>query len=180
MRTNFYKVYIILVFLVFFKIQNNGQPKFTIVKKIPLLKEINIEDTMTLTKPNIEYLVYNMFKDSITNKIDSMNAEYTIKQIYLESGHLKSFLSKKNNNLTGMRHPRIRQTTSLGEKNGYAYYKNWIDCVKDIYLWRKANNLIGVSENVLLKSLRVKYAQDPNYTEILSRIRILKDDRTDM
>lgn len=177
MKTNFYKVYIILAFLLFFKIQNNGQPKFTIVKKIPFSKEINIEDTMTLIKPNIEYLVYNMFKDSITGETDSMNAEYTIKQIYLESGHLKSYLAKKNNNLTGMRHPRVRETTSLGDKNGYAYYKNWIDSVKDIYLWRKANNLIGVSEDVLLKSLRKKYAQDPNYIISLSKVRILKDDR---
>ncbi len=180
MKTNFYKVYIILAFLVFFKIQNNGQPKFTIVKKIPLLKEINIEDTMTLTKPNLEYVVYKTFKDTTTNKIDSINALYSIKQIYLESGHLKSFLSIKNNNLTGMKHPRVRETTSLGQKNGYAYYKSWIDCVKDIYLWKRENNLLGASENKILNILKRKYAQDPNYIKKLVRMPTLKDDRTDI
>lgn len=178
MKTNFYKVYIILAFLVFFKIENNGQFKFTNIGKLP--REFNIEDTMTLTKPNLEYVVYNTFRDSMTGVIDSMNAEYTIKQIYLESGHLKSFLCEKNNNLTGMKHPRIRQTTSLGKKNGYAHYESWVQCVKDIYLWRKENNLLGVSENKLLNILRKKYAEDPNYTKKLARIPTLKDDRTDI
>jgi len=178
MKTNFYKVYAILVFLVFFKIENNGQFKLMKFSKRPTLT--NIEDTMTLTKSNLEYVVYNMFKDSITDEIDSMNAEYTIKQIYLESGHLKSFLCGKNNNLTGMKHPRVRETTSLGKKNGYAHYESWIDCVKDLYLWRKENNLIGVSEKKLLNILKRKYAEDPNYTKKLVRITTLKDDRTDI
>jgi uncharacterized FlgJ-related protein len=178
MKTNFYKVYTILAFLVFFKIENNGQFKIMKISKRPTLT--NIEDTMTLTKPNLEYVVYNTFKDTMTGEIDSMNAEYTIKQIYLESGHLKSSLCEQNNNLTGMKHPRVRQTTSLGKKNGYAHYENWIQCVKDIYLWRKENKLLVVSENKLLNILEKKYAEDPNYTKKLARIRTLKDDRTDI
>lgn len=175
MKTKFYKVYAILAFLVFFKIENNGQFKVVGINKRPI--QANVEDTMTLTKPNLEYVVYNNFKDSMTGKIDSINAEYAIKQIYLESGHLKSFLCEQNNNLTGMKHPRVRETTSLGKKNGYAHYESWIDCVKDIYLWRKENNLIGVSENKLLNILKRKYAEDPNYTKKLVRISTLKDDR---
>lgn len=178
MENKFYKVYAILVFLILVKVENNGQFKFARISKFPI--QTNIEDTMSLTKTNLEYVVYNTFRDSITGEIDSMNAEYTIKQIYLESGHLKSFLCEKNNNLTGMKHPRIRQTTSLGKKNGYAHYKTWIQCVKDIYLWRKENNLLGVSENKLLNILRTKYAEDPNYTKKLARIPTLKDDRTDI
>jgi uncharacterized FlgJ-related protein len=178
MRTNFYKVYTILVFLVFTKIENNGQFKHARMIRIP--KQTNIEDTMSLNKPNLEYVVYNTFKDSMTGEIDSINAEYTIKQIYLESGHLKSFLCSENNNLTGMKHPRVRETTSLGKKNGYANYKTWVHCVKDIYLWRKENNLLGVSENKLLNILKRKYAEDPNYTKKLARISTLKDDRTDI
>jgi uncharacterized FlgJ-related protein len=178
MKTNFYKVYAILAFLVLFKIENNGQFKTIGFIGRPTL--INIQDTMSLTKPNLEYVVYNMFKDTMTGEIDSINAEYTIKQIYLESGHLKSFLCEANNNLTGMKHPKVRETTSLGKKNGYAHYESWIDCVKDIYLWRKENNLIGVSENKLLNILKRKYAEDPNYTKKLVRISTLKDDRTDI
>ena len=91
MKTNFYKVYIILSFLLLFKIENNGQPKFKIVKKIPILKEINIEDTMTLTKPNIEYLVYNMFKDSITGEIDSMNVSVAAAILIFEAKRQRGF-----------------------------------------------------------------------------------------
>jgi len=177
MKDNFFKVYFILMFLLLIKVDNRGEHHTFKIFKRPLM---NIEDTMTLTKPNLEYVVYNTFKDSITREIDSMNAEYTIKQIYLESGHLKSFLTKENNNLTGMKHPRIRETTSLGRKNGYAYYKNWIQCVKDLYLWRKENNLIGVNERTLVKILKRKYAEDPNYTRKLASITTLKDDRTEI
>lgn len=178
MERKFYKVYAILIFLIFVKVENNGQFKLTRFVMFP--KQINIEDTMSLNKPNLEYVVYNTFRDTITGEIDSMNAEYTIKQIYLESGHLKSFLCSENNNLTGMKHPRVRETTSLGKKNGYAHYESWVQCVKDIYLWRKENKLLGVSENKLLDILKRKYAEDPNYTKKLARIPTLKDDRTDI
>jgi len=174
METNFYKVYTILLFLLLIKIDNRSEIHTFKVFRKPTL--IDIQDTMSLTKLNLEYVVYNTFKDTITGEVDSMNAEYTIKQIYLESGHLKSFLCEKNNNLTGMKHPRVRETTSLGKKNGYAHYETWIDCVKDIYLWRRENNLLGVSENKLLNTLKRKYAEDPNYTKKLSNIPTLKDD----
>lgn len=171
MKNNFYKVFIILLFLFLVKIENSA--KIHYIK--PNIKIINIEDTMTLTKPNLEYVVYKIFKDTITSEIDSLNAEYTIKQIYLESGHLKSSLCIENNNLTGMKHPRIRETTSLGRKNGYAHYESWIESVKDLYLWRKARNLIGANEEELLNTLKRRYAEDPNYTKKLVRISTLKD-----
>jgi len=171
MKNNFYKVSIILLFLFLAKIENSAKIKF--IK--PNIKNDVIEDTMTLTKPNLEYVVYKIFKDTITSKIDSINAEYTIKQIYLESGHLKSSLCVENNNLTGMKHPRVRETTSLGRKNGYAHYENWIESVKDLYLWRKENDLIGSNENQILNILKRRYAQDPNYTKKLVRISTLKD-----
>jgi len=173
MKTNFYKLYTILLFLFLIKIENNAQFKLPITLKN--IKNFNIQDTMTLTKPNLEYVVYNIFKDTVKNRIDSINAEYTIKQIYLESGHLKSFLCIENNNLTGMKHPRLRETTSLGPKNGYAHYQNWIESVKDLYLWKKKYNLIGVNEKEILSTLERKYAEDPNYTKKLVRISTLKD-----
>jgi uncharacterized FlgJ-related protein len=171
MKNNFYKVFIILLFLFLVKIENSA--KIHYIK--PNIKISNIEDTMTLTKPNLEYVVYKIFKDTITSKIDSINAEYTIKQIYLESGHLKSSLCIDNNNLTGMKHPRVRETTSFGRKNGYAHYESWIESVKDLYLWRKARNLIGANKEELLNSLERTYAEDPNYTKKLVRVSTLKD-----
>jgi uncharacterized FlgJ-related protein len=177
MKSTFSKVYLILVFLLLIKVENDAQFKF--VREFKSGLRPNIMDTMTLTKPNVEYVAYEIFKDSTTGEVDSINAEYAIKQIYLESGHLKSFLCSENNNLVGMKHPRVRATTSLGKKNGYAHYETWIDCVKDLYLWRKANNLIGSTEEELLKSFK-KYAQDSKYGKKLARISTLKDDRTDI
>jgi uncharacterized FlgJ-related protein len=178
MKTNFYKVYSILLFLFLLKIEYNGEFKYSETLNIP--KSINIQDTIpTLTKHNLECVVYEVFKDS-TGKVDSNASKYAIKQIYLESGHLKSFLCLENNNLIGMKHPRVRQTTSLGKKNGYAHYEDWVDCVKDIYLWYKVNNCLWVTENQLLDTLAKRFAQDRRYKPKLVTIETLRDDRTDM
>lgn len=82
-------------------------------------------------------------------------------QMKLESGHYKSKLAKENNNYFGMKHPSRRATTSLGSKNGFASYKNWVASVLDYALWQRtyASNL---SEKEYLDSLST-YAEDKKY-----------------
>ena len=58
-------------------------------------------------------------------------------QIFLETGNLSSNICKNNQNLFGMRHPRVRETVSLGSVRGHAYYHDWIDSIKDYSLWQQ-------------------------------------------
>lgn len=83
-------------------------------------------------------------------------------QMKLESGNYTSKLALENNNYFGMKQPRKRTTTSIGEKNGYASYKSWAHSVLDYALWQK-EYARQLTENQYLDSLS-KYAEDKSYT----------------
>lgn len=52
-----------------------------------------------------------------------------------ESGHLTSDIAYKNNNITGMKMPKIRETKAIKSKNGYAYFASYEDCIDDLNLY---------------------------------------------
>jgi uncharacterized FlgJ-related protein len=52
-----------------------------------------------------------------------------------ETGGFKSALLRSNNNLFGMKQPKLRQTTSAGEKNGYASYESLEKSVSDMAIY---------------------------------------------
>lgn len=83
-------------------------------------------------------------------------------QMKLESANYTSKLALENNNYFGMKQPRKRATTSIGEKNGYASYKSWVHSVLDYALWQK-EYAKGLTENQYLDSLD-SYAEDKSYT----------------
>jgi flagellum-specific peptidoglycan hydrolase FlgJ len=62
--------------------------------------------------------------------------DIALAQAVLESGNFSSKIAKKNNNLFGMRMPKIRKTTAIGQRYGYAKYNNWKDSIKDYKLWQ--------------------------------------------
>ena len=82
-------------------------------------------------------------------------------QMKLESGNYTSKLALENNNYFGMKQPRRRLTTSLGEKNGYASYQSWVHSVLDYALWQR-EYARQLTENQYLDSLS-KYAEDKKY-----------------
>lgn len=95
--------------------------------------------------------------------------EIVLAQIILESGRLTSNLSKTNNNLLGMKHPRQRPTTSLEERNGYAYYSDWQSCVFDYMIWQsRYAKKLSVEE--YYQKLEDSYAEDKEYVNKLKEI----------
>lgn len=58
-------------------------------------------------------------------------------QAMFESANFESDLFKANNNMFGMRQPQVRDTTSVGEKGGYASYASVFDSVSDRILWNR-------------------------------------------
>lgn len=92
------------------------------------------------------------------------NPHVVFAQLFIESGAFKSKLAKNNNNLAGMRCPNKRETTAVGNKNGYAYYLDWFSSITDYFLYQK--NLIGINklnDKQYLAKLSKKYAKDPSY-----------------
>ena len=92
-------------------------------------------------------------------------------QMKLESANYTSKLALENNNYFGMKQPRKRATTSIGEKNGYASYKSWVHSVLDYALWQR-EYAKQLTENQYLDSLN-KYAEDKKY--ILKIKKLLKN-----
>jgi flagellum-specific peptidoglycan hydrolase FlgJ len=71
-------------------------------------------------------------------RLDVKFPDIVLAQTILESGNYSSKVAKQNNNLFGMRMPKVRQTTAIGQRYGYARYYNWKDSVKDYKLWQEA------------------------------------------
>jgi len=61
-------------------------------------------------------------------------SETAFAQAKLETGNFTSIVFRENHNMFGMRHPQVRQTTSLGNRGYYAYYDHWIYSVFDYEL----------------------------------------------
>jgi len=60
-----------------------------------------------------------------------------------ETNNFTSTVYHNNNNLFGMRMPKSRETTALGDTNadGYANYANIEDSIEDFVLWFQSNGL---------------------------------------
>ena len=90
-------------------------------------------------------------------------------QMRLESGHYTSRIACENHNYFGMKQPAKRPTMSLGKKNGYASYRNWVYSIVDYALWQK-RYASSLTEEEYLAYLAKVYASDKDYTTKIKRI----------
>lgn len=107
--------------------------------------------------------------------------EQVYAQIMIESGNLESYLSKKTNNLLGMRFPTKRTTSAIGiylpsvnmiikgnqkelkkytKYNNYAVYSNWEESIKDYKYWQQKSFKLT---ELYLNFLGNYYAEDSLY-----------------
>jgi uncharacterized FlgJ-related protein len=91
-------------------------------------------------------------------------------QAKLESGSFKSKIFKENNNMFGMKLARQRITTALGEKNGHAYYRDWIDCLYDYCMYQSSVMCNVSNESEYFNKLGERYAEDSTYVSKLKHI----------
>jgi uncharacterized FlgJ-related protein len=91
-------------------------------------------------------------------------------QAKLESGEFKSKMFRENWNLFGMKLARQRVTTALGEQNGHAVYRDWVDCVYDYGMWSQAMACNISNEVEYFAKLDERYAEDTVYVNKLKHI----------
>lgn len=110
-------------------------------------------------------------------------------QLQIESGHMASYLFIKTNNLCGMRYPFKRSTSAIGiflpeldtiikgsqnalkkysQRNNYAVYACWQDCLKDYKLWQ--DECFRLKEKYLA-FLGSNYAEDSDYVKKINRMK---------
>ena len=112
--------------------------KKAIITLVSLIYSFNVQsqtiksDTVYLSVDSINH---RRLYDEIKNQ-GILYPDIVFAQGILESGHFKSDLFRNNNNLFGMRQPKVRKTTATGKRKGYAVYANWIESVRDYKLWQ--------------------------------------------
>lgn len=124
----------------------------------------NTVDTLTLTQDN--EFSHQKFADLLY----AINVKYphiVMAQAIIESGNFTSSIFRNNNNMFGMRLPRSRSTTAIGEKNGFACYTTWKDCVYDYALYQSQAMRTCSTEEEYYKALEERYAQDTAYVPAL-------------
>lgn len=89
-----------------------------------------------------------------------------------ESGHMTSKITKVNNNVSGMKLPKKRDTYAIGsDNNGYAYYNSVSDSIDDLYLY--FNKYIvpkNLSRQEAAKFLEKNYSMQKGYANRLLKL----------
>jgi hypothetical protein len=101
-------------------------------KKIKVVKKV-IKDTTVVVAVDSSKLDRELLVSYILEKnIHHPEIAYAIVR---QESNMCSNLFKTNNNLFGMRHPRVRPTKSLGSKKGFAHFESWQHSVEDYKLY---------------------------------------------
>ncbi len=139
-----------------------------------IVKEIQlIEEVAYVTIPDKEFSPENL-----KGYIEDLNIKYphiVYAQALQETGYFTSAIFRENNNLFGMKEPRVRPTTALGTKRNHAYYSNWMNSTKDYALWQASLSQYVYNEEEYFELLSRIYAEDTNYIDRLKAI-IGRDD----
>lgn len=98
-----------------------------------LLRNMNRRKKMnTINETGLQ--VYGLLTD---NGFDIPQAKIITAQAAHETGNFTSKIFKENNNLFGMKLPKVRKTFATGEKYGHATFDNLADSVKDFKIYYK-------------------------------------------
>ena len=79
-------------------------------------------------------------EDELVELLNNCNIKFpyiVLAQAKLESSNFTSKIFRQNHNMFGMRKARQRITTAKTEKDTYAFYETWTDCVYDYCLYQK-------------------------------------------
>lgn len=105
---------------------------------------------------------------------DVLFRDIIVSQARLETGNYTSIIFLRNNNLFGMKHPRIRPTVSTRVQFGHATYPHWTDSVDDYVLWYKYH--IHMLDSCYYEFLKeVGYSEDKKYIPKLKHITFKKN-----
>jgi len=89
---------------------------------------------MSTYKDFVPYFMSLLMKEGFNESMSKL----IVAQAGFETGNFTSDIFRYNNNLFGMKLPKIRKTTAIGEARGHAVYKSWEDSIKDYWLYSKA------------------------------------------
>lgn len=106
--------------------------------------------------------------------------EIMIRQAILETDHFNSNIFKQNYNLFGMNMPKIRTTTAIEERNGFAAYNHWTSSIDDYIILQHQWKILRpeIYQNGYEVIRLASYAENPYYIRLLKLIKICNYDCT--
>lgn len=119
-------------------------------------------------KPSLPFSEYNLIK--VMNQVGILFPDVVMAQSRLETGNFTSKVFKENNNLFGMKLPRVRNTTAIGEQNSHATYASWLQSVADYKLWQDEVIKKYRTKRAYLRYLSKNYAEDKKYIHKLKQM----------
>lgn len=93
-------------------------------------------------------------------------------QFALESNFGESSLAQSCYNLSGMKHPLVRPTTSIHAYNGFATYGSVTSCVVDYVLWISYRKPLRkeLEDINLFKGILKNYCPEKDYIDKINKI----------
>lgn len=100
---------------------------------------------------------------SYMRKIGIVYPDIVLAQAKIETGNFTSVIFKENNNLFGMKLPRVRPTTAVGKSRNHAVYQTWLLSLIDYKLWQDQMIRRAPTKRKYLEYLSRNYAEDKTY-----------------
>ena len=135
---------------------------------IALLISVRVGSATFQMGKSIPFSTANMLR--LMNQIGIAYPDVVFAQARLETGNFTSKVFRENKNLFGMKLPRVRSTTAIGEQNNHASYIRWQHSVADYKLWQDEVIKKYRTKRAYLRYLSKHYAEDKRYIHKLKQM----------
>ncbi len=166
-----YKICAIILTVICLNLQAPNLPKPILCDNASARIEQYERDTFLDNMDDMPFSIENLYTAMVY--VGIKNPEILLKQAYLESGGFTSELWMDYNNPFGMKHGKIRETTSMGPvmRLGYASYRTWAEAVRDMKHFQDYWETKGWDmEDYGYFLVNLPYATDKDYLVKLDRL----------
>jgi hypothetical protein len=142
--------------------------KRTTITLIALLASLEVGSASFKRRAELPFSPSNVL--ATMNEIGILYPDIVMAQAKIETGHFTSKVFRENNNLFGMKLPRQRSTTAIGEQYNHAEYTSWRQSVIDYKLWQDEVLTKVKSRRAYLRYLHENYATNKQYVNLIKKM----------
>jgi len=135
---------------------------------IALLISTKVGSSTFIRRADLPFSISNMI--ATMNEVGIVYPDIVMAQAKIETGHFTSKVFKENHNLFGMKLPKQRSTTAIGEQYKHASYTSWRQSVIDYKLWQDRVLTKVKSKREYLKYLHKHYATNKQYVKLIKQM----------
>jgi uncharacterized FlgJ-related protein len=142
--------------------------KYITLTLIALFISLEVGSASFTRRAEMPFNTANMLK--IMDEIGIEYPDIVMAQAKIETAHFTSKIFRENHNLFGMKLPRQRSTTAIGEQYNHAEYTSWRQSVIDYKIWQDRVLIKVKSKRAYLKYLSKYYATDKQYVKLIKQM----------